>query len=75
MTPFITQWTDSIAVGSVGFVETIKCELGVLAQGRKILEQSDCCQLREELGTYVANCEGKNGDIGGKNGYIWDVNG
>jgi hypothetical protein len=34
-----------------------------------------CRQLREELGTYVANFEGKNGDIGGENDYAWGVNG
>ncbi len=55
-------------------LKTIKSELGALAQGRKILEHGDSYQLREELGTYIAHFEGKNGNIGGENGYIWDVN-
>ncbi len=55
------QLANSIAVGSVDFVKTIKSELGALAQGRKILEHGDSYQLREELGTYIAHFEGKNG--------------
>ncbi|MDX8379985.1 MAG: hypothetical protein R8K48_08115 [Gallionella sp.] len=55
-------------------VKTIKSELGALAQGRKILEHGDSYQLREELGTYIAHFEGKNGNIGGENGYFLDVN-
>jgi len=45
-----TQWTESIAVGSKNFIETIKENLGILAKGRKILENDGCFQLRKEMG-------------------------
>jgi putative transposase len=46
-----TQWTQSIAVGSKSFIETIKEKLGILAKGRKILENGGEFQLREDMGT------------------------
>ncbi len=52
----------------------IKSELGVLTQGCKILEHGDSYQLREEPGTYIAYFDEKNGDIGGENSYVWDLN-
>ncbi|MCP3888626.1 MAG: transposase, partial [Desulfobulbaceae bacterium] len=36
--PRQADWTESIAVGSRKFVETIKENLGLRAKGRKILE-------------------------------------
>ena len=69
-----TQWTQSIAVGSKSFIETIKVKLGILAKGRKILENDGEFQLREDMGTYIANSDNKNGDIGDQNAYYWDMN-
>ena len=69
-----SQWTKSIAAGSKSFIETIKEKLGILAKGRKILENDGGFQLREEMGTYIANSDIKNDDIGGQNTYYWDVN-
>ena len=69
-----TQWTKSIAVGSKSFIETIKDKLGILAKGRKILENDGGFQLREEVGTYIANFDIKNDDIGAQNAYYWDIN-
>ena len=40
------QWTESIAVGSKGFIETIKEKLGIRAKGRKILENDGGFHLR-----------------------------
>ncbi len=68
------QWTESIAVGSKSFIETIKEKFGSLAKGRKILENDGGFQLREETASYIANFDSENGDIGGKNTYFWDVN-
>lgn len=69
-----TQWTESIAVGSKSFTEMIKERLGTLAKGRKVIENEEEFQLREPMGTYIANSAGKNGDIGAQNGYCWDIN-
>ena len=67
------QWTESIAVGSKGFLEGIKYKLGVLAKGRSILEKDGDLQLREEMGPYNAVFDVKNEDIGPLNGYFWEV--
>ena len=39
-----------------------------------ILENDGGFQLREEVGTYIANFDIKNDDIGAKNAYYWDIN-
>ncbi|OKY76637.1 MAG: hypothetical protein BM485_00700, partial [Desulfobulbaceae bacterium DB1] len=69
-----SQWTESIAVGSRSFTEMIKEKLGILAKGRKILENETGFQLRESMGTYIANFDGKKDDIGAQNAYYWDLN-
>jgi len=69
-----TQWTESIAVGSKNFIETIKENLGILAKGRKIIENDGGFQLREEKGTYIVNSDSKKDDIGPQNVYSWDIN-
>ncbi len=68
------QWTESIAVGSKGFIETIKEKLGILAKGRKILENDGGFHLREEMGTYIANSDIDNNNTSSINTYYWDVN-
>ena len=68
------EWSESIAVGSKNFVETIKENLGLRAKGRKILEKDGGFQLREEANTYYANSNTQNGYIGEENTYIWDDN-
>jgi hypothetical protein len=49
-------------------------KLGILAKGRKILENDGEFQRREDMGTYIANSDIKNGDIGDQNAYYWDMN-
>jgi hypothetical protein len=61
-------------VGSQSFVDTIKDKLGIRAKGRNILKNDEGFQLREELGTYIADYDIKNDDIGAQNGYFWDIN-
>ena len=67
------QWTESIAVGSKNFIEGIKDKMGVLAKGRKILENDGGFQLREEEGVYNSFFEDKNEDIAPLNAYFWNV--
>jgi hypothetical protein len=68
------QWTESIAVGSKGFIETIKEKLGILAKGRKVLENDGGFHLREKMGTYITNADSDNDNIRSMNTYYWDVN-
>ena len=55
--PRQTKWTESIAVGNKSFIETIKEQLGILARGRKILENDGGFHLREELRSYITNSD------------------
>ena len=61
-------------MGNKSFTETVKEKLGALAKGRKILENEEGFELREEDGTYMVNNDGKKDDIEAKNAYYWDVN-
>ncbi|MCP3892931.1 MAG: hypothetical protein GY702_29250 [Desulfobulbaceae bacterium] len=72
--PRQADWTESIAVGSRKFVETIKENLGSRAKGRKILESDGGFQLREEVNTYNANSDSNNDNIGVQNIFCWHVN-
>ena len=46
------KWTQSIAVGSKTFVETMKEALGFRAKGRKIISADDSFELREVIAPY-----------------------
>ena len=69
----LSQWTESIAVGSKGFIETIKEKLGIRATGRKVLEKDGGFELREEVESYIANSDVKNDDIGLQNTCFWSI--
>lgn len=68
------DWSESVAVGSKDFVETIKEKLGLRAKGRKILENDGGFQLREKMVSYIVNSDSKNDNIGDQNTFSWDVN-
>jgi REP element-mobilizing transposase RayT len=55
-----SKWTESIAVGSKGFVDRVKDELGIRAKGREISETEHSSCLRESRSPYSSNFEGKN---------------
>ena len=69
-----SEWTESIAVGSKGFIETIIKKFGALATGRKMIGENDGFQLREPSETYNAVFDTKNEDIGAENSYFWNKN-
>ena len=64
------QWTESIAVGSKQFTETIKGKMGIMAKGLKIIETDGICQLREKMAPYVANSGREKEDIRDQNMYF-----
>lgn len=67
-----SKWTQSIAVGSEGFVARTKQELGIRAKGRRVVQTGSAHQLREPEISYMANFDPKNDDIGAENGYFWN---
>jgi len=46
------KWTESVAVGSRGFVEKIKTKLGIRAKGRAIYGMDTESNLREPQVSY-----------------------
>ena len=67
------EWTDSVAVGSKSFIESVKTSLGFRAKGREIIESGDGYQLRESSTPYMALFEAENEDIDLENTFFWDV--
>jgi putative transposase len=67
------KWSDSIAVGSIGFVAMVKKQLGLRAKGRKITESPEECQLRETQFPYSAVSGGENGLLSSQNQHFWEV--
>ncbi len=61
------EWTDSIAVGSMGFTENTKSLLGFKAKGRKVVRGDGIYHLREKTTPYMALFEAEKGDIGPQN--------
>jgi REP element-mobilizing transposase RayT len=66
-------WTESIAVGSNGYVEEIRTKLGLSGNGR-IMEEQEVgrCVLREEPVPYNAIFDPKNELLSPENGFLWD---
>ena len=55
-----SKWTESVAVGSRSFVETIKGKLGIRAKRRRFSGTDDESTLREPQADYVDDFEAKN---------------
>ena len=67
------KWTQSIAIGSQGFIEKTRRELGIKARGRKVVEGGSAYRLREPQVSYSAHFGLENDDIGVEKAYMWDV--
>jgi len=63
------EWTDSIAVGNVPFVEEVKVLLGFRAKGRKITRSGEGYQVREAPARYNAFLGAEKEYIGPENTY------
>ena len=64
------DWSNSIAVGSEGFIEDVKAQLGVKARGRNINSDDDRYTLREPATTYQIGLE--KGTLRSENMLFWD---
>jgi REP element-mobilizing transposase RayT len=69
-----SKWSQSIAVGSKSFVESIKEKLGIRAKGRKVADSKDLYHLREAQAAYNSNFTPENDVLSAKNTYFWSVN-
>jgi len=68
------EWTGSIAVGNIPFVEKVKELLGFRAKGRKIIKSQDGYQVRETPASYNVFLRPENKGIGPENTYFWGNN-
>lgn len=68
------RWTESLAVGSNTFINDILSQLGFKAKGRKIIEQGQTSQIREEIQSYNPLFEGENSNIAPINAIFWQQN-
>jgi hypothetical protein len=66
-------WTESIAVGSEGFVRQTKAGLGIKAIGREVIGEKGVCELREPEIPYSLNIGDENDDLRHQNTYFWDI--
>lgn len=58
------KWSSSVGVGSEGFVQKVKNDLGVRAEGRKVVEEAGDFKLRAFTATYISHFLAENEDIG-----------
>jgi putative transposase len=65
-----SRWTESIAVGSEGFVEKTKAALGIKALGREVIGGEGVYELREPLIPYSLDSTDENSDLRQKNTYF-----
>jgi len=71
-----SKWTSSVAVGSQGFVESTKSQLGILAKGRNVRERAGSFELREPNAVYFDDFSHENDVIGPilalfSNSFLW----
>ncbi len=69
-----SKWTESIAVGSKGFVETTKERLCIRAKGRKVFRNNAGYELREAAALYKGVFDTENGGLRLENAYLWNDN-
>ena len=68
-----SKWTESIAVGSKGFIEATKERLGIRAKGRKVFGGTNgAYELREPVGAYRGVFGLENGLLRLQNTRYWD---
>jgi putative transposase len=68
-----SKWSESIAVGSKGFVASIKKQLGIRAKGQKIMGSAGECQLRETQYPYSAISVGEKNLLSSENEHFWEI--
>jgi putative transposase len=67
-----SKWTESIAVGSEGFVEATKKKLGLRGKGRRVVGYEGSYHLREPEVAYTCDFTPENDVLRHENTYFWD---
>ena len=67
------RWTESIAVGSEGFVRETKEKLGIKAMGREVIGANGSYELREPETAYGPGFGSENEDLRQENAFYWDL--
>ena len=66
------RWTESIAVGSEGFVQGVLQKLKLTARGRRVRKGVDHYELREPGTAYSVHFTQENRLLRDGNGYNWN---
>ena len=67
-------WSESIAIGSEGFIEKIQQQLGLRAKGRSVVPKKEGIVLKEAPASYNTLFEGIKSPLRPDNSYFWDSN-
>ena len=67
-----SHWTESIAVGSLEYIEALQKQLAIRAKGRDVISVEGRCQLRETETTYRAVFKGQKGGLSLENTFVWN---
>jgi putative transposase len=66
------RWSETIAVGSLSFVEEIKTELGIKALHREAEQIGEGYVLREQSERYPTKFAGENSALSSENTLFWN---
>jgi len=67
-----SHWRESIAVGSLEYIEALQKQLAIRAKGRDVISVEGGCQLRETETTYRGLFEGPKGGLSLENTSFWN---
>ena len=68
------RWSESIAVGSLAFIDKVKSELGFKAAHRDVVEVDGTYALREPAEAYGLSFPGENEALRPQNRFFWNEN-
>jgi putative transposase len=66
------RWSESIAVGSLAFIDEVKSELGLKAAHRDVVESDGSYVLREPAEAYALKFAGENEALRSQNTFFWN---
>jgi hypothetical protein len=67
------KWTESVAVGDMQFIGTVREKLGIRAAGREVIDSGASHELRETGVSYSYDLGVKNSTLSPRNAYLWNV--
>jgi putative transposase len=66
------RWSESIAVGSLAFIEKVKSEMGIRAAHRDVIEADGSYVLREPAEAYALKFAGEHEALRSQNTFFWN---